>query len=66
MELEHEAHGIDFGAGFGQRLDWLDESVAAIRRCSTATTVTSAPGGHYAFDELRHAPPPVQAPPARS
>ena len=22
------AHGIDFGSGFGQRLDWLDESVA--------------------------------------
>ena len=27
MELEHQAHGIDFGTGFGQRLDWLDESV---------------------------------------
>ena len=27
MELEHQAHGIDFGSGFGQRLDWLDESV---------------------------------------
>ena len=27
MELEHAAHGIDFGSGFGQRLDWLDESV---------------------------------------
>ena len=31
MELEHQAHGIDFGSGFGQRLDWLDESVGAIR-----------------------------------
>src|SRR5919205_2659580 len=29
--LEHEAHGIEFGSGFGQRLDWLDESVAAMR-----------------------------------
>src|SRR3954470_12365163 len=28
MDLEHEAHGIEFGSGFGQRLDWLDESVA--------------------------------------
>ena len=27
MEQEHTAHGIDFGTGFGQRLDWLDESV---------------------------------------
>ena len=31
MELEHQAHGIDFGSGFGQRLDWLDESVGAMR-----------------------------------
>ena len=30
-ELEHTALGIDFGSGFGQRLDWLDESVGAIR-----------------------------------
>ena len=27
MEPEHRAHGIEFGTGFGQRLDWLDESV---------------------------------------
>ena len=31
FELEHTGHGIDFGAGFGERLDWLDEAVAAIR-----------------------------------
>ena len=31
MEPEHRAHGIEFGTGFGQRLDWLDESVAAMR-----------------------------------
>ena len=31
FEHEHTAHGIDFGSGFGQRLDWLDESVAAMR-----------------------------------
>ena len=30
FDLEHQAHGIDFGSGFGQRLDWLDESVAAV------------------------------------
>ena len=28
FEYEHTAHGIDFGSGFGQRLTWLDESVA--------------------------------------
>ena len=31
FELEHTAHGIDFGSGFGQRLDWMDEAVAAMR-----------------------------------
>ena len=60
MELEHQAHGIDFGSGFGQRLDWLDESVGAIRRVLDGGSVTSDPGGHYAFDDLRHLPPPIQ------
>ncbi len=61
MEPEHTAHGIDFGSGFGQRLDWLDESVAACRDLLDGKSVTSAPGGHYQFDDLRHAPLPVQA-----
>jgi alkanesulfonate monooxygenase SsuD/methylene tetrahydromethanopterin reductase-like flavin-dependent oxidoreductase (luciferase family) len=60
MELEHQAHGIDFGSGFGQRLDWLDESVSAIRAVLDGKEVTSAPGGHYSFDHLRHSPPPIQ------
>ena len=60
MDLEHQAHGIDFGSGFGQRLDWMDESVGAIRMLLDGKTVTSDPGGHYAFDQLRHQPPPVQ------
>jgi alkanesulfonate monooxygenase SsuD/methylene tetrahydromethanopterin reductase-like flavin-dependent oxidoreductase (luciferase family) len=60
MEPEHTAHGIEFGSGFGQRLDWLDESVGAIRRLLDGEEVTSEPGGHYAFDHLRHQPPPVQ------
>ena len=29
---EHEAFGIDFGAGFGERLDRLDEATMVIRR----------------------------------
>ncbi len=61
MELEHKAHGIEFGTGFGQRLDWLDESVGAMRRVLDGESVTSEPGGRYAFDDLRHAPRPVQA-----
>jgi alkanesulfonate monooxygenase SsuD/methylene tetrahydromethanopterin reductase-like flavin-dependent oxidoreductase (luciferase family) len=60
MEPEHTAHGIEFGSGFGQRLDWLDESVGAIRGLLDGEEVTSEPGAHYAFDHLRHQPPPVQ------
>ena len=60
MEPEHQAHGIDFGSGFGQRLDWLDESVGAMRSLLDGKTFTSAPGGHYAFDEVRHHPVPIQ------
>ena len=59
-ELEHKAHGIEFGTGFGQRLDWLDESVGAIRRVLDGGAVTSEPGGRYQFDDLRHLPAPVQ------
>src|SRR3954447_26069989 len=60
MELEHKAHGIEFGTGFGQRLDWLDESVAAMRKVLDGESVTSDGNGRYRFDHLRHAPAPVQ------
>ena len=60
FDLEHQAHGIDFGSGFGQRLDWLDESVAAMRAELDGESVTSAPGGRYHFDDLRLNPLPVQ------
>ena len=52
------------GRGFGQRLDWLDESVGAMRSVLDGGSVTSEPGGHYAFDDLRHCPLPVQTAPA--
>jgi alkanesulfonate monooxygenase SsuD/methylene tetrahydromethanopterin reductase-like flavin-dependent oxidoreductase (luciferase family) len=61
FELEHRALGQDFGSGFGQRLDWLDESVGAMRRLLDGEAVTSEPGGHYRFDDLRVNPRPVQA-----
>jgi alkanesulfonate monooxygenase SsuD/methylene tetrahydromethanopterin reductase-like flavin-dependent oxidoreductase (luciferase family) len=61
FDLEHQAHGIDFGSGFGQRLDWLDESVAAMRSVLDGGAVSSPAGGHYAFDDLRQQPAPVQA-----
>jgi alkanesulfonate monooxygenase SsuD/methylene tetrahydromethanopterin reductase-like flavin-dependent oxidoreductase (luciferase family) len=60
FELEHTAHGIDFGSGFGQRLDWLDESVSAMRGLLDGEEVTSEPGGRYAFDRLVLLPPPLQ------
>jgi len=60
MEPEHTAHGIDFGSGFGQRLDWMDEAVAAARRVLDGESATSEPGGRYAFDDLRHQPLPIQ------
>ena len=41
MEPEHRAHGIEFGTGFGQRLDWLDESVGAMRAVLDGESVTS-------------------------
>jgi alkanesulfonate monooxygenase SsuD/methylene tetrahydromethanopterin reductase-like flavin-dependent oxidoreductase (luciferase family) len=60
FELEHQAHGLDFGSGFGQRLDWLDEAVGAMRGVLDGESVTSEPGARYAFDDLRHQPLPVQ------
>lgn len=60
FELEHEAHGIEFGSGFGQRLDWMDEAVAAMRAVLDGESVTSEPDGRYRFQDLRHQPLPVQ------
>lgn len=60
MELEHTAHGISFGTGFGQRLDWLDEAAAALRALFAGEAVTSRPGDHYDLHELRLLPAPVQ------
>ena len=60
-DLEHRAHGIDFGSGFGQRLDWLDESVGAIRRVLDGETVTLAAGRPL---RVRRAAPHAAADPA--
>jgi alkanesulfonate monooxygenase SsuD/methylene tetrahydromethanopterin reductase-like flavin-dependent oxidoreductase (luciferase family) len=60
-EGEAIAHGIPFGTGFGQRLDWLDEAAAACRALFDGRAVTSEPGSHYAFQDLRHEPRPIQA-----
>ena len=64
FEGEHRAFGLDFGSGFGQRLDWLAEAVPAMRALLDGEEVTSAPGGHYAFDRLRINSAARPAPPA--
>jgi alkanesulfonate monooxygenase SsuD/methylene tetrahydromethanopterin reductase-like flavin-dependent oxidoreductase (luciferase family) len=61
FEEEHTAHGIEFGSGFGERLDWMDESVAAIRGLLDGQAVTSPAGGRYRFKDLVLHPQPLQA-----
>ena len=60
MEPEHTAAGIDFGSGFGQRLDWLEETVAALEALFAGEAVTSPAGGHYDLRDFRLLPPPIQ------
>jgi alkanesulfonate monooxygenase SsuD/methylene tetrahydromethanopterin reductase-like flavin-dependent oxidoreductase (luciferase family) len=58
--LEHTAFGMDFGTGFGQRLDWMDEATGAIRSLLDGESVTSTGDGRYRFDDLSLTPGPVQ------
>jgi alkanesulfonate monooxygenase SsuD/methylene tetrahydromethanopterin reductase-like flavin-dependent oxidoreductase (luciferase family) len=59
FEREHEAFGIDFGSGFGERLDRLDEAVGLIRRLLDGETVTHA-GRFYTFRDALCLPRPIQ------
>ena len=61
FEHERRSFGIDFGTGFGQRLDWLAEAAADARVLLDGGELTSPGGGRYAFDHLRVLPPPVQS-----
>ena len=59
FEREHDAYGIPFGSGFGERLDRLDESVQVIRRLLDGERLTH----HGQFYELLDAlsePRPIQ------
>ena len=60
FEYEHDATGIDFGTGFGQRLDWLDEAVAGITATLAGEVVTSDGTGRYAFRDLEVHPLPYR------
>lgn len=60
FEREHEAYGIDFGSGFGERLDRLDEAVMLVRRLLDGEQVTHD-GPVYPMRDAVVAPLPVQA-----
>ncbi len=60
FEREHDAFGIDFGSGFGERLDRLGEAIPLVRRLLDGETV-SHEGRFYRFHEAICAPRPVQA-----
>ncbi len=61
FEPEHTALGIEFGSGFGDRLTWMDDAVAALRVLLDGGRYTSPAGGRYRFDDLVVLPPPIQA-----
>jgi F420-dependent oxidoreductase-like protein len=56
---EHEAFGLDFGSGFGDRLDRLAESVEIIRRLLDGERF-SHEGGWYRLRDALAAPRPLQ------
>jgi alkanesulfonate monooxygenase SsuD/methylene tetrahydromethanopterin reductase-like flavin-dependent oxidoreductase (luciferase family) len=60
FELEHRGYGIEFGRSVGERLDWLDEALTAIRALFAGEAVTSPSDGHYRFEGLRIHPLPVR------
>lgn len=57
---EHEAFGIDFGSGVGDRLDRLDEAAGLLRRLLDGEVVTHH-GRYYDLDRAACAPRPLQA-----
>lgn len=61
FEREHEAFGIDFGSGFGERLDRLDEAVGLVRRLLSGERFSHA-GRFYTFHDALCEPLPVRRP----
>jgi len=59
FEEEHRAFGLDFGSGFGERLDRLAESVEIIRRLLDGERFSHA-GAFYRLDDALVAPRPIQ------
>ena len=59
FDREHEAFGIDFGGSPGERLDWLDEGVALMRRLLDGERFSHV-GDTYTFTDALAMPRPVQ------
>jgi alkanesulfonate monooxygenase SsuD/methylene tetrahydromethanopterin reductase-like flavin-dependent oxidoreductase (luciferase family) len=59
FETEHTAFGIEFGSGFGERLDWFDEAVELMRDMLPGGPA-SARGRFYNAKDVLNNPPPVQ------
>jgi alkanesulfonate monooxygenase SsuD/methylene tetrahydromethanopterin reductase-like flavin-dependent oxidoreductase (luciferase family) len=59
FETEHTGLGIEFGSGFGERLDWFDEAVELMRNMLPGGPA-SARGVYYHAKDALNNPPPVQ------
>jgi alkanesulfonate monooxygenase SsuD/methylene tetrahydromethanopterin reductase-like flavin-dependent oxidoreductase (luciferase family) len=59
FEREHEAFGLDFGSGFGERLDRLEEAVGVIRRLLAGERIDHD-GRFYHLRDAICEPRPVQ------
>jgi len=57
---EHEAFGLDFGSGFGERLDRLEEAIGLVERLLLGERV-SHEGRHYRMVDAVCEPRPIQA-----
>ncbi|HEX5824954.1 MAG TPA: TIGR03560 family F420-dependent LLM class oxidoreductase [Candidatus Limnocylindrales bacterium] len=57
---EHDGYGIDFGSGFGERLDRLDEAVMLLRRLLDGERIADHAGRYYTMHDALVEPRPVQ------
>ena len=60
FEDEHRAFGLDFGSGFGERLDRLAESVELIRRLLDGERIADHAGPFYRLRDALAEPRPIQ------
>jgi len=60
FEREHQAFGLDFGAGFGERLDRLEESIGLIERLLAGEQITHERRFYRMVDAVCE-PRPIQA-----